>query len=88
MIQQYCVPTCMTQITSIQCPCAVIAEVDLLMMSTFTIVKTQTSMKEILRAILALPIQKENNLFGVVNMTQKTSNHAICAAGVEVEFRG
>ena len=58
------------------------------LMNTFTIVKTQTSMKEILRAILALPIQKENNLFGVVNMTQKTSNHAICAAGVEVEFRG
>ena len=88
MIQQYCVPTCMTRITSIQCPCAVIAEVDLLMMSTFTIVKTQTSMKKIRKAILALFIQKDNNLVGVASMTQRTSNHAICAVGVEVEFFG
>ena len=58
------------------------------MMSTFTIVKTQTSMKETLKAILALLIQKDNNLVGVASMTQRTSNHATCAASVEVEFHG
>ena len=86
--QQHCAATCIIRIPSIHILCAVIAEVDLLMMSTFTIVKTQTSMKEILKAILALLIQKDNNLVGVANMTQRTSNHAICAAGVEVEFHG
>ena len=51
-------------------------------------VKTQTLMKEILRAIIAVLIQKHKVLIGVANMTQRTSNHAICVAGVEVEFRG
>jgi hypothetical protein len=58
------------------------------LMNTFTIVKTQTSMKEILRAIIAVLIQKHKILVGVANMTKRTSNHAICAAGVEVEFHG
>ena len=58
------------------------------LMNTFGTAKTQTSMKEIYKAILALPIQKDNNQFGVANMTQRTSNHATCAASVEVEFHG
>ena len=58
------------------------------LMNTFMTVKTQTLMKEILRAIIAVLIQKHKVLIGVANMTQRTSNHAICVAGVEVEFRG
>ena len=58
------------------------------LMNTFTIVKTQTSMKEILRAIIAVLIQKHKILVGAASMTQRTSNHATCAASVEVEFRG
>ena len=58
------------------------------MMSTFTIVKTQTLMKKILKAILALFTLKDNNLVGVANMTQRTSNHTTCVVGVEVEFHG
>ena len=50
--------------------------------------KTQISMKKILKAILALSIQKEVILNGVVSMTQRPSNHAKCAAGVEEEFLG
>ena len=58
------------------------------LMNTFTIVKTQTLMKEILKTIIAVLTLKDNNLVGVANMTQRTSNHVICAAGVEVEFHG
>ena len=58
------------------------------MMNTFGTVKTQTSMKEIHKAMDAVITLKDNNLVGVANMTQRTSNHATCAAGVEVEFHG
>ena len=54
------------------------------LMNTFMTARTQTLMKEILKAIIAVPM----NLNGVANMTQIPSNHAKCAARVEVEFHG
>ena len=58
------------------------------LMNTFTIVKTQILMKEILKAIFALLTLKDKDLIGVVRMTQRTSNHTTCAVGVEVAFHG
>ena len=58
------------------------------LMNTFMTAKTQTMMKQIHKAMDAVLTLKDNNLVGVANMTQRTSNHATCAAGVEVEFHG
>ena len=54
------------------------------LMNTFGTAKIQTLMKEMLWAVIAVPM----NLNGVANMTQIPSNHAKCAARVEVEFHG
>ena len=94
--QQHCAATSIIRIASIHIRCAVIAEVDLLtcqmtmkkMMNTFGTVKTQTLMKETLCSALAVLTLLDNILIGVANMTQRLSNHAKCAAGVEVESHG
>ena len=94
--QQHCAATSIIRIPSIHIRCAVIAEVDLLtcqmtmrkMMNTFGTAKTLTTEKLMLCSALAILTLQDKILIGVARMTQRPSNHAKCAAGVEVESHG